>query len=62
MVYIYEDDCLESDYLITSQETCFSLEYLWELTVEIICYKASFTAMTKKFEYMNCATQAKTLT
>ena len=53
MTYLYEDDCMESKYLVTSRETCFTVEYLWEMTVDIMCFKASFSAMCEKFVLMH---------
>ena len=31
----------------------FEMRLLWELTLDIVCYKATFQAMTLKYEYMH---------
>ena len=31
----------------------FAIKYLWEMTAEIICYKATFHAIAQKFELMH---------
>ena len=38
---------------LISWDFSFSVEYLWELTTEIVCYKANFSALAKKFDLMH---------
>ena len=36
--------------------TSYSIEYLWEMTAEIICYKATSHAIAEQFDLMHTGT------
>jgi hypothetical protein len=36
-----------------SQETCFSIPYLYEMSLDIICFKGAFNAMALKYRYLH---------
>ena len=52
-IKVYESDALENKYLITSNQTVFSVEYLYEMTLQILHSNATFLALADIFQALH---------
>ena len=42
---IVEDDALQKEFLITSNQTAFAVDYLWDITLQILFSRATFESL-----------------
>ena len=52
-IKVYESDALDNKYLITSNQTVFSVEYLYEMTLQILHSNATFLALADIFQALH---------
>ena len=54
---VIDDDALKNEFLITSRHTAFSVDYLWDITLQIMFSQASFESLGNIFNnlfFTNC--------
>ena len=50
---VYGSNALDNKYLITSNQTVFSVEYLYEMTLQILHSNATFLALADIFQALH---------
>ena len=54
-----DEHILSNEYLVTSQQTAFSIDYLWDITLQILFSQASFESLANIYNnlfFSNCTT------
>jgi hypothetical protein len=48
-----EDDALSNTYLVTSSQTAFAIDYLWDMTLQILFSRATFEGLGNIFNNLH---------
>ena len=49
----YEDDALKNDFLVTSNQTAFSVDYLFDSVLQILCSNTNFESLAKIYNNLH---------
>ena len=52
-VKLLEPDCLKKEYLVTSCQTAFAIDYLWDMTLQILFSNATFDGLANVFNNLH---------
>ena len=52
MKYNYDDDCLDSEYMVTTNLTAFEVKYLWDITLDLLGRGSKYKCVFIKFFFM----------
>ena len=54
---VYDEDCLKNEYLLTSRQTAFQVEYLYENTLHVLFSASSFQSLANVYNAFHFATE-----
>ena len=50
---VIDEDTLKREYLVTSNQTAFSVDYLWDITLQILFHRATFDGLGQVFNNLH---------
>ena len=50
---VLDDDILQNKYLITSNQTAFAIDYLWDITLQILFMRATFEGLGNVYKNLH---------